>query len=169
MKGPADLAKGWFAKAESDPAGARALLAGPGPYDTACFHLPSDSGVLRGELSGFALQLFEEAIDNHGNLGGVLVGSIGDGGPNSGDPSRASVELTGRAGEETPEVGQFHAVGRFHSAGRRVREAAASSMHIRWRRNLDGKRPEKTIDPNDVAHRYLPSARFLRRSSVNRT
>ena len=38
MKGPADLAKGWFAKAESDLAGARALLAGPGPYDTACFH-----------------------------------------------------------------------------------------------------------------------------------
>lgn len=38
MKGPADLAKGWFAKAESDLASARLLLAGSGPHDTACFH-----------------------------------------------------------------------------------------------------------------------------------
>ncbi len=38
MKDAADLAKGWFAKAESDLSTARTLVAGPGPYDTACFH-----------------------------------------------------------------------------------------------------------------------------------
>ena len=38
LKGPDDLARGWFAKAESDLANARAVLATPGPYDTACFH-----------------------------------------------------------------------------------------------------------------------------------
>lgn len=38
MKDAVDLAKGWFAKAESDLATARTLVAGPGPYDTACFH-----------------------------------------------------------------------------------------------------------------------------------
>ena len=37
-KGPDDLALGWFAKAESDLANARIVIAGPGPYDTACFH-----------------------------------------------------------------------------------------------------------------------------------
>lgn len=38
MKDKSDLAKGWFAKAESDLASARHILAGPGPYDTVCFH-----------------------------------------------------------------------------------------------------------------------------------
>lgn len=38
MKGPADLSRGWLAKAESDLAVVRIVLAGPGPYDTACFH-----------------------------------------------------------------------------------------------------------------------------------
>lgn len=37
-KSQSDLAKGWFAKAESDLANARLIHAGPGPYDTACFH-----------------------------------------------------------------------------------------------------------------------------------
>jgi HEPN domain-containing protein len=37
-KGPADLAMGWFVKAESDLANARTVIAGAGPYDTACFH-----------------------------------------------------------------------------------------------------------------------------------
>ena len=31
-------ARGWFRKADSDLATARKLLAGEGPYDTACFH-----------------------------------------------------------------------------------------------------------------------------------
>lgn len=38
MKDADDLARGWFAKAESDLLTARALAAGPGPYDTVCFH-----------------------------------------------------------------------------------------------------------------------------------
>jgi HEPN domain-containing protein len=38
MKDAADLARGWLAKAASDLGTARALIAGPGPYDTACFH-----------------------------------------------------------------------------------------------------------------------------------
>ncbi|MBI5764105.1 MAG: HEPN domain-containing protein [Planctomycetes bacterium] len=38
MKSPSDLVKGWIAKAESDLVSARTLLAGPGPYDGACFH-----------------------------------------------------------------------------------------------------------------------------------
>ncbi len=38
MNGPADHARGWIRKADSDLATARLVLAGPGPYDTACFH-----------------------------------------------------------------------------------------------------------------------------------
>lgn len=38
MSTPADLARGWLLKAESDLATARLVSAGPGPYDTACFH-----------------------------------------------------------------------------------------------------------------------------------
>ena len=38
MNGPADLGRGWLAKAESDLSAARRILGGPGPYDTACFH-----------------------------------------------------------------------------------------------------------------------------------
>ncbi len=38
MNGPADLARGWVLKADSDLGTARQLVAGPGPYDTACFH-----------------------------------------------------------------------------------------------------------------------------------
>ena len=38
MNGPADLARKWVLKADSDLATARQVLAGPGPYDTACFH-----------------------------------------------------------------------------------------------------------------------------------
>lgn len=38
MSGPADLARGWFRKGDSDLAAARLVAAGAGPYDTACFH-----------------------------------------------------------------------------------------------------------------------------------
>jgi HEPN domain-containing protein len=38
MKDATDLARGWFAKAESDLIAVRLLLGAPGPYDTACFH-----------------------------------------------------------------------------------------------------------------------------------
>ena len=38
MKTPAELAKGWFLKADSDLNTARTVLATAGPYDTACFH-----------------------------------------------------------------------------------------------------------------------------------
>jgi HEPN domain-containing protein len=38
MRTPADLVRGWLLKAESDLATARLVTAGPGPYDTACFH-----------------------------------------------------------------------------------------------------------------------------------
>ena len=38
MKGPPEVARGWFDKAESDLTAARILLAGPGPYDAVCFH-----------------------------------------------------------------------------------------------------------------------------------
>lgn len=38
MNGAAELAKGWFSKADSELAAARTVLAGRGPYDTACFH-----------------------------------------------------------------------------------------------------------------------------------
>ncbi len=33
-----DLARGWMTKGDSDLTGARMLIKGPGPYDTACFH-----------------------------------------------------------------------------------------------------------------------------------
>lgn len=38
MSTVADLARGWFLKAESDLSTARQVLAGAGPYDTPCFH-----------------------------------------------------------------------------------------------------------------------------------
>jgi HEPN domain-containing protein len=38
MNGPADHARGWLQKADSDLAGARRILEGPGPYDIVCFH-----------------------------------------------------------------------------------------------------------------------------------
>ena len=38
MNGPADHARGWLRKGDSDLATARRVLDGPGPYDTACFH-----------------------------------------------------------------------------------------------------------------------------------
>ncbi len=38
MKGPADLAWAWLQKADSDIATAFQVVAGDGPYDTACFH-----------------------------------------------------------------------------------------------------------------------------------
>lgn len=38
MSGRAEIAKGWMAKAQSDLAAAQAVVNGPGPYDTACFH-----------------------------------------------------------------------------------------------------------------------------------
>jgi HEPN domain-containing protein len=38
MKDNRDLALAWLAKAESDLSAARWMLAGEGPYDTACFH-----------------------------------------------------------------------------------------------------------------------------------
>jgi len=38
MKDRTELARGWFAKAESDLAAAHQCLSGQGPYDTVCFH-----------------------------------------------------------------------------------------------------------------------------------
>ncbi len=38
MSDYASLTRGWLLKADSDLAGARAILATSGPYDTACFH-----------------------------------------------------------------------------------------------------------------------------------
>ena len=38
MSGPADLARGWLRKADSDLATASQVAAGDGPYDTACYH-----------------------------------------------------------------------------------------------------------------------------------
>jgi HEPN domain-containing protein len=38
MSDQTDLARGWLLKAHSDLAAARCILAGDGPYDTACFH-----------------------------------------------------------------------------------------------------------------------------------
>jgi HEPN domain-containing protein len=38
MNGPADLTRGWLAKADSDLASARVLAVQVGPFDTACFH-----------------------------------------------------------------------------------------------------------------------------------
>ncbi len=38
MSDHASLTRGWLLKADSDLAGARAILATQGPYDTACFH-----------------------------------------------------------------------------------------------------------------------------------
>ena len=38
MNGPADLARGWLLKAQSDLADARRTVESEGPYDTACFH-----------------------------------------------------------------------------------------------------------------------------------
>jgi len=38
MNGPADLARGWLRKADSDLATAELVVAGDGPYDTACYH-----------------------------------------------------------------------------------------------------------------------------------
>ena len=39
MNGPADLAKGWLQKADSDLTTAELVLSGAGPYDTACYHV----------------------------------------------------------------------------------------------------------------------------------
>jgi HEPN domain-containing protein len=38
MNGPAELAKGWIAKADSDLATADLVVKGSGPFDTACYH-----------------------------------------------------------------------------------------------------------------------------------
>jgi HEPN domain-containing protein len=38
MSDLADLARGWFRKGDSDLSTARLVVAGTGPYDTACFH-----------------------------------------------------------------------------------------------------------------------------------
>ena len=38
MNGPADLARGWLQKADSDIATATQVVEGEGPYDTACYH-----------------------------------------------------------------------------------------------------------------------------------
>ncbi len=38
MPGAADLARAWIQKGDSDAHTARTMLAGPGPYDTTCFH-----------------------------------------------------------------------------------------------------------------------------------
>lgn len=38
MPGQADLARAWMQKGDSDRHALAHILAGPGPYDTACFH-----------------------------------------------------------------------------------------------------------------------------------
>lgn len=38
MSTPADLARGWFRKGDSDLSAAQRITTGAGPYDTACFH-----------------------------------------------------------------------------------------------------------------------------------
>jgi len=38
MSDPTDLARGWLRKADSDLATASHVVAGDGPYDTACYH-----------------------------------------------------------------------------------------------------------------------------------
>lgn len=38
MNGPAELAKGWIAKADSDLATAELVVNAGGPFDTACYH-----------------------------------------------------------------------------------------------------------------------------------
>lgn len=38
MSGPAELVRGWLLKGDSDLETARLVVAGVGPYDTACFH-----------------------------------------------------------------------------------------------------------------------------------
>lgn len=38
MNGPAELAKGWIAKADSDLATADLVVKAGGPFDTACYH-----------------------------------------------------------------------------------------------------------------------------------
>ncbi len=38
MHGPAELAKGWIAKADSDLATAHLVVKAGGPFDTACYH-----------------------------------------------------------------------------------------------------------------------------------
>ena len=38
MNSPADLARGWLKKADSDLAAAHRVIDGDGPYDTACYH-----------------------------------------------------------------------------------------------------------------------------------
>jgi HEPN domain-containing protein len=63
MSTVADLARGWFLKAESDLATARQVLAGTGPYDTACFHAQQAAEkYLKGCLT-FAGQPFSRTHD----------------------------------------------------------------------------------------------------------
>ncbi len=38
MPGPADLARGWMQKGDSDRFAANGIAQTPGPYDTVCFH-----------------------------------------------------------------------------------------------------------------------------------
>ena len=58
MSAPADLAHGWFRKADSDLATARLVAAGAGPYDTTSFHTQQAAEkYLKGFLS-FAGQSF---------------------------------------------------------------------------------------------------------------
>ena len=52
MSNPADLARGWFLKGDSDPSTARLIAASVGPYDTACFHAQqAGEKYLKGLLS----------------------------------------------------------------------------------------------------------------------
>ena len=65
MNGPADLARGWLRKAESDLADARRTLESEGPYDTACFH--AQQAVEK--CLKAALGYFGEPISRTHNLG----------------------------------------------------------------------------------------------------
>jgi len=52
MKDNKAHARGWFLKAESDLSAAQQVLAGEGPYDTACFHAQqSIEKLLKGFLA----------------------------------------------------------------------------------------------------------------------
>jgi HEPN domain-containing protein len=64
MRDKFDHARGWFLKAESDLHTVKRLLAGDGPYDTACFHAQQ---VAEKYLKGL-LALMEQPIPRTHNL-----------------------------------------------------------------------------------------------------
>jgi HEPN domain-containing protein len=64
MRNKFDHARGWFLKAESDLHTVKCMMAGDGPYDTACFHAQQ---VAEKYLKGL-LALLEQPIPRTHNL-----------------------------------------------------------------------------------------------------